>query len=141
LIEEKALIESLQNYITSLSDEVEDAKDALFSEIDYESFPMECEMIVKMQTQIEIGKRKCKQINKRIENCKMQQSIMRKQLNEMNLRIEENNKYKIDLLQRKEKADRIASYWRNRIVQQESNNNNNASSQLNVVINPIDVIL
>ncbi|CAG9532512.1 unnamed protein product [Cercopithifilaria johnstoni] len=140
-IEEKELIKSLRYYISSLWDEVEDAKDALFSEIDYQSFSMECEMVVKMQAQIEFAKEKCQQLIKRIENCKMQQSAMRKQLNEMNLRIEENNKYKIDLLQRKEKADRIVLYRRNRIAQQQLNNNDNTSSQLNIVISPTDSFL
>lgn len=35
---------------------------------------------------------------------------MRKELNKMNLRIEENNKYKIHLFRRMEEADRIALY-------------------------------
>lgn len=55
----------------------------------------------------------------------MQQTAMRKQLNEMNLRIEENDKYRIDLLRRKEKADKSILYWRNRIVESQLSNNNN----------------
>ncbi|VDM13660.1 unnamed protein product [Wuchereria bancrofti] len=35
-VEQKEMIESLQNLISSLSDQLEDAKDALFSEIDYQ---------------------------------------------------------------------------------------------------------
>ncbi|VDK83124.1 unnamed protein product [Litomosoides sigmodontis] len=114
LIKEKQLIESLQNQISSLSDEVEDAKDALFSEIDYQSSPMECEIITKMESEVEIGRRKCKELSQRIENCKREESAMRKELDKMNLRIEENEKYKIHLLHRKEMADRIALYWRQR---------------------------
>ncbi|EJW70848.1 hypothetical protein WUBG_18244, partial [Wuchereria bancrofti] len=54
--------------------------------------------------------------------CKIQQKIMRKELNEINLRIEENEKYKIELIRRKEKADKSALYWRNRIAQRQLNN-------------------
>uniref|UniRef100_A0A0R3RQM5 CC122 protein n=1 Tax=Elaeophora elaphi TaxID=1147741 RepID=A0A0R3RQM5_9BILA len=130
--EEKELIELLQNHISSLSDEVEDAKDALFSEIEHQSFSMECEMILKIQTQVKIGKRKCKQLSKRIEECEMQQSIMRKQLNEMNSRIEENEKYKIGLLQRKAEAERITVCWRNRAAPLQLSDSCSVSSPLNV---------
>ncbi|VDM14216.1 unnamed protein product [Wuchereria bancrofti] len=116
------MIESLQNLISSLSDQLEDAKDALFSEIDYQPFSMEYEMYVQIQNEVKVGKNKCKQLKKRIKYCKIQQKIMRKELNEINLRIEENEKYKIELIRRKEKADKSALYWRNRIAQRQLNN-------------------
>ncbi|VIO99062.1 Uncharacterized protein BM_BM17780 [Brugia malayi] len=116
------MIKSLQNLINSLSDQLQDAKDELFSEIDYQPFSKECEMFVQIQNEVKNGKKKCKQLKKRIKYCKIQEKLMRKELNEMNLRIEENERYKIELIRRKEKADKSALYWQNRIAQKQSNN-------------------
>ncbi|VDM97340.1 unnamed protein product, partial [Onchocerca ochengi] len=119
-IEEQKLIESLQNRINCLSDEIEDAKDALFSEVNYQTFSNECEMIAKMQTQIKVGKNKCKQLCKRIKDYKIVQATMQKELDEMNLRIEKNERYKKQLIRRMEKAKMIAWYRKNQIIKQQS---------------------
>uniref|UniRef100_A0A915Q6Q0 Uncharacterized protein n=1 Tax=Setaria digitata TaxID=48799 RepID=A0A915Q6Q0_9BILA len=118
-MEEKKMIQLLQNRIAYLSDKIEDARDMLFSEVDYHerSFATECENFLKLQSKIKIGKRKCEELGRLIKNYKLQQSLMKKQLEQMNSRIEENKKYSDYLLRRKDRADLLAEYWRNQVAQ------------------------